>query len=173
MNTMGPGPSDELNPSSETQPSASQDAPPQAGNEAAVNEPPFRTDGIRFYQSGDKSVRFSEPMEFPRATSGGFLLPPIPGCGLYAILVRDESASPRPFRVLYFAESDNIDASARETHERFGDWCAAANGAENLYVAYCWRFGSTKEEREAIAAALIDNYSPQCNAPFKSMAQAG
>jgi hypothetical protein len=107
--------------------------------------------GIRF---GD-SV-FSEPNAFSIAW-----LPPTPG--LYAILVFDCSCSPRMFRVLYFGKAGDLAVRVVSSHEKYDEWCRAAGGAGNLYVAHCQMTTSYEWERTSIEASLIRQYTPVCN----------
>jgi hypothetical protein len=127
---------------------------------------PVEIGGIRFGRNNGETVRFSEPVRFRRSPFYGESLSPLPGAGLYAVLVADGSASPRPFRVLYFGESENIDRRASSSHERYGDWCATAGGGEKLFVAYCWMIGSSKDERTSVESGLIGHYRPRCNTVF-------
>ena len=108
-----------------------------------------KTDGIWFYRNNGEKVRFSEPVQLP-AHRYDLAFPPIPGPGLYAVLVPDNAASPRPFRVLYFGESEELDERVSSSHERYDDWCNAAKGAANVYVAYHWMTFSSKADRTAM-----------------------
>jgi hypothetical protein len=132
-----------------------------------LSPPPRPASGISFDRPNGESVKFSEPSRLGPISSIGRLRAP----GLYVILKNDGSASPRPFRELYFGESENIHERASNSHERFEDWSSAAGGESNLYVAYHWMFGSSKEERTSVEADLIERYHPQCNIaqnPFAS-----
>ncbi|HXN23390.1 MAG TPA: hypothetical protein VOA41_11685 [Candidatus Dormibacteraeota bacterium] len=117
---------------------------------------PPRPQGIAFYQRVAGLVHFDEPRELNGA------LPP-PSSGLYAILVQDESCSPRKFRVLYFGQARNASARVGSSHERYGDWARAGNGAWNLFVAFHWMPGSTEQQRCAVEDELIAYYDPVCN----------
>jgi hypothetical protein len=130
---------------------------------------PAKPDGIWFDRNNGATVQFSEPTRL-RSSLFGLSLAPLPGAGLYAVLVADGSATPRPFRALYFGESETIDKRASSSHEKYGDWCAAAGGEDKLYVAYCWMIGSTKDERTSVEAGLIERYHPVCNVVFNSLA---
>ena len=127
-------------------------------------------DGIWFNRKNGPAVRFSEPLTFPSSLYKALyaVAPGIsrPDPGLYVILVADSSAYPRQFRPLYFGESGNMNERVATSHEHYDNWCRAAGGAENIRVAYCWMFGSTKEERVAVESALIEHYGPQCNTVF-------
>jgi hypothetical protein len=130
---------------------------------------PAKPNGIFFARNSGESVRFSEPSQLPGYIYG-LRMPPVPGAGLYAILVADNSASPRPFRVIYFGESECIDERVSPSHEKYEDWCTAAGGADKLHVAYCWMIGSSKDERTAVESGLIGHYHPQCNIVYNSFA---
>ena len=71
------------------------------------------TSGIRF-----GGHLFSEPAPLP--PSGAASLLDLPG--LYVVLVRDPGWDPRPFRPLYFGESQGVWGRATAAHEKCGDW---------------------------------------------------
>jgi hypothetical protein len=134
-----------------------------------------KPDGIWFERNNGDKVRFSEPMAFPLASFSSiyrnlYALGMTPDPGLYTVLVGDNSCRPRPFRVLYFGESGNMNERVTPEHEHYQDWSRAAGGAENLRVAYYFLFGSTKDERVSIESDLIKYYSPQCNVTFNPFA---
>ena len=112
---------------------------------------------------------FSEPRVLVSGGLGGrknSSLPPLLARigvpGLYVIMIADPSCSPRPFRALYFGQSEDMYGRANSNHENFLKWCGAANGCV-LYVSFCAMIGSTKEQRETAETALIDKYNPACN----------
>lgn len=98
---------------------------------------------------------FSEPCQFPAP-----LTPPTQG--LYAILVPDASSSPRPFRVLYFGETQNLMNRLTQQHEKFAEWKREAGGS-TLYVAFHAMFGGTDQQRKDAERELINAYKPPCN----------
>lgn len=106
--------------------------------------------GIRF-----KDRSFTEPVRFDRAILIGVQ-------GIYAILVPDNTAKPRPYRVIYFGESTNIATRATSSHEKYNDWVREAAGAQ-LYVSYDITIGMTDEQRKAAENDLICHYNPVCN----------
>ena len=110
--------------------------------------------GIRFSDS-----HFSEPTAF-----GASWLPMWPG--LYAILVLDFTATPRPYRPIYFGKAEDLSARAVHSHEKYDEWCRAAGGAGRLYIAYCSMLGSSDSERSATEESLIKRYAPVCNKAF-------
>ncbi len=99
------------------------------------------------------------------------ILPPTPTAvdiflgqsGLYAILVYDPSYTPRPFRVLYFGESENIQTRATGTHENLSRWRTQAGPVTQIYRSLCPLSSATKLERQQVESALIANYTPPCN----------
>lgn len=99
--------------------------------------------------------RFSEPLPFHSAIT-------IPTQGIYAILVRDESFTPRPFQVLYFGESDRIARRVTAQHESYGAWVGQARGAE-LYVAFYNTAGTPSRQRKELEKLLTQDYNPPCN----------
>lgn len=99
--------------------------------------------------------RFSEPLPFHSAIT-------IPTQGIYAILVRDEGYTPRPFRVLCFGESDRLAGRVTAQHESYGEWVRQARGAE-LHVAFYSTAGTPARQRKELAKLLILDYNPPCN----------
>jgi hypothetical protein len=83
-----------------------------------------------------------------------------PGAGLYAVLAADASATPRPFRVLYFGETGDYTTRLTDDHEHCKDW---QNHTNQLYFAQLLMPGSTQQQRREIEQALIDEYTPPCN----------
>jgi hypothetical protein len=107
--------------------------------------------GIRF-----NNRVFTEPMPFSLAR------PPV-SSGVYAILAPDASFRPRPFRVIYFGESHNFSHCITGSHERFSDWTLQADGAANLYVAFCPTPLLRELQRRWVENDLIVRYRPACN----------
>lgn len=107
--------------------------------------------GIRF-----KDTNFSEPAPF-----GQSWLPMWPG--IYAIAVPDIGWKPRPYRVIYFGKAEVLSSRVISSHENHGKWCAAAGGANRLYVAYHLMMGTNDGQRTALEKSLIEHYAPQCN----------
>ena len=84
--------------------------------------------------------------------------------GLYAILVPDQSVTPRPFRVIYFGESGNMsERGFLKLHAKFPCWIREAGSENNLYVALLLMPDSTPEQRRVAETQLIANYNPACN----------
>jgi hypothetical protein len=98
---------------------------------------------------------FSEPTVFFSCD-----LPATPG--LYVILVFDFSASPRPYRPLYFGKAEELNARVNESHEKFAEWKRAAD-TSLLFVAYYAMPGSSDSQRAFLESALIGEYRPECN----------
>src|SRR5579864_4936467 len=75
------------------------------------------------------SLRFTEPVTFGSvfAPSGG---------GLYAVLTPDETARPRPYRVIYFGQAANFQQRVSPHHERYRDWVREARSVTSLYVSF-------------------------------------
>ncbi len=99
--------------------------------------------------------RFSEPLPFHSAIT-------VPTQGIYAILVRDEGYTPRPFQVLYFGESERLARRVTAQHESYGDWERQARGAV-LFVAFYNTAGTPSRLRKELAKQLIQDYNPPCN----------
>ncbi len=84
--------------------------------------------------------------------------------GLYAILIPDSRVSPKPFRVIYFGETDNL--SKRDfvkTHQAYRNWISTAGSPNDLYIAVCPKPNSTAEQRMLFETQLIAKYDPICN----------
>jgi hypothetical protein len=98
--------------------------------------------------------RFSEPT-FLHAC----VLPML--AGVYVILVYDAGYSPRPYRLLYVGESENLNERVSTNHEKYSAWCREAQN-QMLYVAYHLT-GMNRVERYTLEAAVIREYNPPCN----------
>ena len=104
---------------------------------------------------------FSEPSALPANSNFMDTLGGKPG--LYAILVYDSTCSLRPYRPLYFGESDNINGRATGTHENHPSWCKHGGTNMPLYRALCPLPGSTKTQRQQVESLLIAKYTTPCN----------
>ena len=100
--------------------------------------------------------QFSEPTLLRYAS-------PLAWPGLYAVLVYDPSASPRPYRVIYFGQARDLSDRVTGSHEKYLSWCTAAGGSANLYVAFHWMLGSIESQRTIAERELIQHYAPECN----------
>jgi hypothetical protein len=104
---------------------------------------------------------FSDPAVLPSTAT---LVDTILGrAGLYAILVYDPSCTPRPYRVLYFGESENIQTRATGTHENYSHWRAQAGPLARICRSLCPLSSATKLQRQQAESALIAKYQPPCN----------
>lgn len=118
--------------------------------------------GITFNSSlGAKS--FYTPYEFPN-------LPIVDGPGVYVILAPSSSWGPRPYRPIYFGETEDFSRRIGTSHEHYWDWRREA-GSLQLYVAHFWMYGSSNQDRLTVEQALIDWYKPPVNtaATLKSL----
>lgn len=104
--------------------------------------------------------QFSEPEAVPAFSAIGSLLKQP---GVYAILTDDPTWTPRPFRVLYFGEAENIWARATTMHENYSAWQRGACIFGNLYRSFHAMPGSTQIQRQMVESALITGYSPPAN----------
>ena len=122
--------------------------------------PPLKpaSGGIRF---GTRD--FTEPSRFPSP-----LIPPF--SGIYVMLVPDSRGTPRPFRVLYIGESDNLSRRVTRQHEKFEHWTREAAGSQ-LYFAFHNTMGMSDLQRRDAECELINHYGPPCNtksiSPFR------
>jgi hypothetical protein len=104
---------------------------------------------------------FSEPTALP--ASSAFIETIAGQPGVYAVLVFDPTCTPRPYRPVYFGESDNIHGRAAGTHENHSSWRAEAGTNAPLYRALCPLPGLTKTQRQQVESVLIAEYSTPCN----------
>ena len=89
---------------------------------------------------------------------------PLYRAGLYAILVYDPFAKPRPYSVLYFGQSSNFSERAFPSgHHAYTCWIARAGSASGLYVATYEMPNSSVAYRVALESQLVDQYIPPCN----------
>lgn len=102
---------------------------------------------------------FSEPALLPK--SGASQLLDLPG--LYAVLVRDPAWGPRPFRPLYFGESQGVWTRVTAAHEKCVDWRRVAGPLAPLYRSVCLLPGWNSSERRMAESALVTAYTPPCN----------
>ena len=115
--------------------------------------------GIRFRTSDNRVVEFSAPTKFDST-----LLPNCPG--IYVALVRRASLlNPGGFRFgpIYFGEAQILCNRVVFGHHKFREWCRAAGGRSNLYLAYCKMRWSSKLARKELETALMEYYESPCN----------
>jgi hypothetical protein len=112
--------------------------------------------GITFGILGGGSIKFSEPVLLDFAT-----FPTVPG--LYAILERNASCKPRPFRLLYIGMTSNLADRPSRSHENFDDWCREASGGCSLYASYHAMEGSSIVHRTIRESSLVQYNRPPCN----------
>lgn len=102
---------------------------------------------------------FLEPELVPAATRFSLVDQP----GLYVALAFDSAWGPRPFRPLYFGESDGIWGRSTNGHEKSGSWRAQVGPFGTVYRALLPMPGSTRAQRQAAESALITQYNTPCN----------
>ncbi len=102
---------------------------------------------------------FTEPALLPQTGASRLLDLP----GLYVVLVHDPTWRPRPFRPLYFGESQGVWTRATWAHEKCVDWRQAAGLMTPLYRSVCLLPGWTVSQRRSAESALIAAYGPPCN----------
>ena len=117
--------------------------------------PPPR--GIKF-----SDALFTEPESFPSPLAAS-LSSFIQQEGLYAILTDDPGQRPRPFRLLYIGESENVRGRAAASHECCDSWRQAAGTLGRLYRAFHAMPGSTQRQRQLLESAIMAAYNPPCN----------
>lgn len=103
------------------------------------------------------SYDFSEPIPIKR-----WVPPRVPG--LYAVLIPDPAARPRPFKVIYFGQSGDLsETEFFRGHIKYSTWMKWAGSEENLHIAICLMPTHSETERLTAEAALISRYLPECN----------
>jgi hypothetical protein len=117
---------------------------------------PASTPGIQYL-----SYKFTEPRLL-----GYGLTPPVQG--LYAIVTPDASFKPRPFKLLYIGETENLNDRVTTSHEKCEDWKRAA-GTGQIFVAYFGTIGMANQHRKTIEGELIAHYNPPCNIMLRGL----
>lgn len=114
-----------------------------------------------FFSSPPAGITFHN-RAFTEPTPFHLTLPPV-SSGIYVILVPDACCTPRPYRAIYFGESNNFHARVTDRHERFSDWVEEARGISKTYVAFCPTPLLREEQRRWAESDLIARYRPVCN----------
>lgn len=83
--------------------------------------------------------------------------------GLYVILAYDVGWTPKPYRPLYFGESQRIRSRATCEHERHVSWGHEAGVFSSLYRALCPLPNFTMSQLQRAESALIAQYNTPCN----------
>ena len=119
-----------------------------------------------------KKIWFVEPFTYPSPLRLMYR-PVLPGSprpvsttyvpsygGLYAVMARDASCSPLPYRLIYVGKAGNLSERVCRSHEKYPSWERAARGAQ-LFVA----FHSIADEsaRTMAERRIIEHYKPECN----------
>jgi hypothetical protein len=103
---------------------------------------------------------FTEPIEINHWT-------PPHAAGLYAILIPDGTGSPRPFKVIYFGELEDLaESEFFRSHQRYRCWMQWAKSEDDLYIAVYLMPSSSAGERLHAESTLISAYQPACNPQF-------
>ena len=116
---------------------------------------------VNLYGRPRAGIRFDN-RTFTEPAALRLVVPPA-SSGIYAILVRDATSRPQPFRAIYFGESGNFLERVTEQHERYEDWTREAGGVANIYVAFCLTPLLKEEQRRWVENDLIARYRPACN----------
>jgi hypothetical protein len=84
--------------------------------------------------------------------------------GIFAILVQDATSRSKPYRAIYFGESENLsEPGFFRSYHRYDCWVREAGNETDLYVSVFPTPGSTPELRQGIKDFLIKYYQPACN----------
>jgi hypothetical protein len=78
-------------------------------------------------------------------------------------MIADSTSRPKPYKAIYFGQSDDIYERASLRHENYSKWSTAASGG-SIFVSYYPMPNSSKEDREKVETLLIEKYNPSCNA---------
>lgn len=103
------------------------------------------------------NYQFSEPGAFLNWTTTDAV-------GIFAILVQDPASRSRPYKAIYFGESENLtEHGFFKNHHRYDCWVREAGSAADLYISVFSLSDSTPEIRQGIQSFLIKYYHPVCN----------
>lgn len=84
--------------------------------------------------------------------------------GIYAILVQDPTSRSKPYKVIYFGESEDMsERGFFKSHYRYDRWIREAGKETEIYISVFPMPGSTPQLRQGIEAFLIKYYRPSCN----------
>jgi hypothetical protein len=84
--------------------------------------------------------------------------------GVYVILVPDSTASPKPFRAIYFGEAGNFaERGFPSSHHKYSRWVNECGTSSRIFVATYPMPNSTPEGRRSVEAKLCASYNPSCN----------
>jgi hypothetical protein len=84
--------------------------------------------------------------------------------GIYAILVQDPTSRSKPYKAIYFGESEDMsERGFFKSHSRYDRWIREAGTEAELYISVFPMPDLTPELRQGIEAFLIKYYQPVCN----------
>ncbi len=103
------------------------------------------------------NYQFSEPGTFLNWTTDET-------SGIFAILVKDPKSKSKPYKAIYFGESENLSEHGFfKNHYRYDRWVREAGSAADLYISVFPLPDSSPVIRQSIQAFLIKYYHPVCN----------
>ncbi|MGD8538922.1 MAG: hypothetical protein PVI66_09405 [Candidatus Aminicenantes bacterium] len=103
------------------------------------------------------NYQFSEPGAFLNWTTTEIE-------GIFAILVQDPTSKSRPYKPIYFGESENLSEHGFfRSYHRYDCWIREAGNETDLYISVFPTPGSPPELRQGIKAFLVKYYQPSCN----------
>jgi hypothetical protein len=84
--------------------------------------------------------------------------------GIYAILMQDPTSRAKPYKAIFFGESEDIsERGFFRSHYRYDRWIREAGSEAELYVSVFPMHDSSPELRQGIVTFLIKYYHPACN----------
>lgn len=84
--------------------------------------------------------------------------------GIYAILVQDPTSRSKPYKAIYFGESEDMsERGYLKSHHRYDCWIREVGIETDLYISVFPMPDSTPEIRQGVEAFLIKYYQPACN----------
>ena len=84
--------------------------------------------------------------------------------GIFAILVQDPTSRSKPYKAIYFGESEDMsERGFFKSHFRYDRWIREAGSEADLYISVFPMPDSTPDLRQGIETFLIKYYHPACN----------
>ena len=103
------------------------------------------------------NYQFGEPKAFLNWTSSEKE-------GIFAILIKNPESKSKPYKAIYFGESENLSEQGFfRSYHRYDCWIREAGNETDLYISVFPTPGSTPNLRQGIKTFLVKYYHPVCN----------
>jgi hypothetical protein len=84
--------------------------------------------------------------------------------GIFAILIKNPTSKSKPYKAIYFGESENLSEHGFfRSYHRYDCWIREAGNETDLYISVFPTPGSTPNLRQGIKTFLVKYYHPVCN----------